>query len=88
MLKGTIFPNKFLLTQIQDNQFLIETYSDKIKIVGENEYAISYVDIHNGPLVHINKDFLGRGIVSSIEIIDTTNKDFLMVKITIKDSIK
>lgn len=83
MLNSTIFPNKFLLTQIQDNQFLIETYSDKVKIVGENEYSISYVDIHNGPLIHINKDFLGRGIVSQIEIIEPNNNEFLMIKVTL-----
>ena len=83
MLKNRASKNKFLLTQIQDDQFLIEIYSDKVKVVGENEYTISYVDIDSGPLVHVGRDFLGRGIVSGIEIIEPTNNNFLMVKVSL-----
>ena len=86
MLKvSTISKNKFLLTQIHENQFLIETNSDKVKIAGENEYAISYVDIDNGPLIHVHRDFLGRGMVSHIEIIEPDNNKFLMIKVTLRD---
>lgn len=85
MLKSTSFKNKFLLTQINADQFLIETDSDKVKIAGENEYVISYVDIDNGPLIHVHRDFLGRGIVSHIEIIEPDNNKFLMIKVTLRD---
>lgn len=80
---STISKNKFLLTQIHENQFLIETNSDKVKIAGENEYAITYVDIDNGPLIHVHRDFLGRGIVSQIEIVEPNNNEFLMIKVTL-----
>lgn len=76
--------NKFLLTQVQDHQYIIESHSDKIKIVGENEYSVSCIDIDNGPLIHLGKDFLGRGVVGSIELIDTNNSELFMVKVTLQ----
>lgn len=74
---------KITVTQIDDNQFLIESFDEKIRIGGENEYAISYIDFNGGPLVHIGREFLGRGYINNIEIIDTDNKDYLMAKITL-----
>lgn len=70
-------------TSISDNQFLIEGYSDKVKIGGESEYSISYVDFYNGPLVHIGHDFLGRGKITNIDLVDTSTIDYIIVKITL-----
>lgn len=75
--------NKLIFSQIKDNQFLIESRDTTIKIGGENEYAISYIDFDGGPLIHLGTDFLGRGKVSHIEIIDTENSKYLMCKITL-----
>lgn len=69
-------------TQINDNQFLVECYSHA-RISGENEYSISYIDLESGPLIHIGKDFLGRGIVKNIEIIETDDTDTLIIKVTL-----
>jgi hypothetical protein len=33
------------VTQIKDNQFLVEGEYDTMKMVGENEYCIMYIDI-------------------------------------------
>ena len=74
-------PYTFL--QISDNEFLVEGKTHKAKIKGESEYAITAIDLHNGPLIHIGKDFLGRGIVSIIDIIETDNQDNLIIKVTI-----
>jgi hypothetical protein len=75
--------NKLIFSQIKDNQFLIESRDANIRIGGENEYAISYIDFDGGPLIHLGTDFLGRGKVGHIEIIDTENSQYLMCKITL-----
>jgi hypothetical protein len=72
-------------TQIHNNQFLIEGSADNIKIVGENEYSISYIDFENGPLIHIGHRFLGRGKIVGIELIDPVNPENIIVKITLEN---
>ena len=75
---------RITLTQINDNQFLIEGQSEKTRIVGETEYSISFVDFDNGPLLHIGKDFLGMGTTKYIEIIDSENPNHIIIKVTIE----
>lgn len=77
--------NQLTFTQIHNNQFLIEGSSDNIKIVGENEYSISYIDFENGPLIHIGHRFLGRGKIVGIELIDPVEPENVMVKITLEN---
>lgn len=72
-------------TQISDTQFLIEGNSDNTKIGGESEYAISYIDFDCGPLVHIGHTFLGRGKVIGIDLIDSEQKDYIIVKVTLNN---
>ena len=72
------------ITLTNDTQFIVEGESGNTKIGGESEYAISYIDFENGPLVHIGKDFLGRGRVKIIDIIDSSNPNYILVKITIE----
>lgn len=69
-------------TQINDTQFLVEC-SSYARISGEHEYSITCVDLDSGPLIHIGRDFLGRGIVKNIEIIETDNIDTLIIKVTL-----
>lgn len=73
----------YTFLQISDSEFLIEGKINKAKIRGESEYAITSIDLDNGPLIHIGKDFLGRGIVSTIDIIDTEDQDSLIIKVSI-----
>jgi len=77
--------NKISFCQINDHQFLIEGHITKTKIGGESEYAISYIDIANGPYLHIGRDFLGRGKIQTIQIVDTESYDYIMIKVTIND---
>ncbi|NBU33526.1 hypothetical protein EBS40_02760 [bacterium] len=72
---------QLILTQITDNQFLIEGEFNKVKIGGENEYSISYMDFECGPFIHIGKDFLGRGRVTNIDLIDQDNPNYIIVKV-------
>ncbi|NDG30445.1 hypothetical protein EB118_10285 [bacterium] len=76
---------QLIFTQINDSQFLIEGNSNKTKIGGESEYAISYIDFDNGPLVHVGNDFLGRGKILAIDIIDTDRPNYIIVKVSIEN---
>ena len=75
---------KLVFTQINDSQFLIESDSNKIRIGGESEYAISYIDFDSGPLIHVGNDFLGRGKIVNIDIVDSDQPDHIMVKVSIE----
>jgi len=75
--------SKFILTQINERQFLVEGIPNHTRLGGENELSITYVDFDGGPMVHIGRDFLGRGRVVGIEIIDTENPNYLITKITL-----
>jgi hypothetical protein len=75
---------KITFTQINDSQFFIEGNSDNTKIGGESEYSISYIDFDGGPLLHIGHDFLGRGKIISIDLIDSEKPNYIITKITLK----
>jgi hypothetical protein len=75
-------------TQISDIQFLIEGDSDNTKIGGESEYAISYIDFDCGPLVHIGHNFLGRGKIIGIDLIDNEQSNYIIAKITLNNKDK
>lgn len=72
-------------TQINDSQFIIEGECGETRIGGENEYAISYVDFDSGPLVHIGHNFLGRGKIVGIDLVDPDNKNYIIVKVTLQN---
>jgi hypothetical protein len=74
---------QLIFTQINDCQFLIEGDSGNTKIGGESEYAISYIDFDRGPLVHIGHNFLGRGSVQTIDLIDNDKINYIIAKITL-----
>lgn len=76
--------NSFTVTSIKDNQFLVESNYKSIKIIGENEYSITYIDIEDGPILHIGKDFLGMGRIIGLEIINTETEDYIIVKVITK----
>lgn len=77
---------KLIFTQINDNQFLIEGNADKTKIGGESEYSIIYVDFYHGPLIHVGNDFLGRGRITAIDIIDTNKPNYIIIKISLEEN--
>jgi hypothetical protein len=71
------------VTQIKDNQFLVEGRYDTMKMVGENEYCISYIDIEDGPFLHVGKDFLGMGTILRLEPIDSSRDNYMIIKVFI-----
>lgn len=79
---------RLTFTQISDTQFLIEGNSDNTKIGGESEYAISYIDFDCGPLVHIGHNFLGRGKIIGIDLVDSDKINYIIAKITLDNKDK
>lgn len=74
---------KLTFTQINECQFFIEGNSDNTRIGGESEYSISYIDFDCGPLIHIGHDFLGRGKIIGIDLIDSDKHNYIIAKITL-----
>lgn len=74
--------NRFTVTPIKEDQFLVESNYKSLRIIGEHEYSITYIDIEDGPILHIGKDFLGMGNISSLEIIDTEEENYIIIKVT------
>lgn len=72
----------FAVTPIKDNQFLVESNYKSIKVIGENEYSITYIDIKDGPVFHIGRDFLGMGTITRLETIETNNNGYIIIKVT------
>jgi hypothetical protein len=73
--------NGFTVTPIKDNQFLVECDYKALKIIGENEYSITYISIEDGPVLHIGRDFLGMGLITGLEVIETESEGYLIIKV-------
>lgn len=73
-----------IITQINDNQFLIEGSVDKAKFGFQNdETQLTFADIEYGPFIHIGHDFFGKGLVRCIEKIESNQDGYIILKITI-----
>lgn len=77
--------NSFTVTPIKEDQFLVESNYQSLKVIGENEYSITFIEIDDGPILHIGKDFLGMGNIIGLEIIDTETSDYIIVKVITKN---
>ena len=73
--------NSLIITQISDNQYLLEGSVTSARFTYVVDPIINSVDISNGPYLQLGKDFFGKGCVDSIDLI---NKDSFMLKITIR----
>jgi hypothetical protein len=71
--------NTFIITSINSCEYLIEGNFD-IKLGCVTDPIIAYANIINGPFIQLGKDFLGKGLVSNIDIIDNT-KDNIIIKV-------
>jgi hypothetical protein len=74
-----------IVTQIKEDQFLVEGEADFAKLGFEsNETSLNYADIQGGPFLHIGHDFFGKGYIVSIEKISFNDMGHFIFKITIK----
>jgi hypothetical protein len=78
----TIKQNSLIITQINNNQYLLEGKVEYAKFNYVVEPIINSVDISNGPLIHLGKDFFGKGKVRDIELIEY---DPFIIKITLRN---
>ncbi len=73
-----------VVTQIKDNQFLIEGEVESARFGFQvDEASLNFADIQGGPLLHIGQDFFGRGKIKRIEKIDSNKKDYILLKVTL-----
>ena len=75
----------FTVTPIKEDQFLVESNYKSLKVIGENEYSITFIEVDHGPILHIGKDFLGMGSIVGLEIIDTERSDYIIIKVITKN---
>lgn len=74
-----------IVTQINDDEFLIEGYTDFARFSFEiDDTYLSLADIQGGPVLQIGCDFFGKGKIKSIEKVQC-NEDtgYFMFKINI-----
>ena len=75
--------HSLIVTQITDNQYLLEGNIESARFGYVVEPIINYIDISNGPYLQLGKDFFGKGLVDSIDLID--NHPFI-IKITLRST--
>lgn len=73
--------NSLIITQITDNEYLIEGEIDLVKIGCIVDPIISYIDISNGPFLQIGRDFFGKGTIKNIDLIEQENFPILKIGI-------
>jgi hypothetical protein len=81
------YGQKRTVTQINDNQFIVEGDAGYLRIGFEIDPSNpTYADFEGGPFLHIGYDFFGKGIVKEIQIIDSDKEDYAMVKVTVDNA--
>lgn len=73
------------VTQIGNNEYLIEGETDFIRFGCEIDPIITYADIDGGPLLHVGKDFFGKGRIVSIQNIDSGRDGYIMIKVILNE---
>jgi hypothetical protein len=72
------------ITQINSNQYLIEGECDYARLGFEiDESFLTYAEFEGGPLLHINRDFWGKGLIEKIEPIDSGKDGYMIIKVTL-----
>lgn len=74
--------NCFTITNIGDNSYLVEG-NLSLKIGCEIDPVIDYVDIFNGPFIQRGRDFLGKGSVIAIDIIQDDPE--IIIKVSLNE---
>lgn len=77
--------NSIIITQITDHEYLLEGNFD-LKLYCVIDPIISCADIIGGPIIQINRDFLGKGLVKNISIINNT-KDNIIIKVSLYEEV-
>lgn len=73
------------VTQITQNEYIIEGEVDSVRFACEVDPIINYVDIDGGPFLHVGRDFFGKGYITEIQYIDSNRDNYLIIKVTINE---
>jgi hypothetical protein len=74
-----------VVTQIKEDQFLVEGNTDFAKLIFESdETSLNFADIQGGPFLHIGYDFFGQGSIINIEKVSFDEEGYFIFKITVK----
>lgn len=81
------YGRKITVTQINDNQFIVEGNTSFLRVGFEIDPSNpTYADFDGGPFLHIGYDFFGKGRVTGIQIIDSDQEDYAIIKVTLENN--
>lgn len=84
MIDSVRSKNSRIVTQIKDDQFLVEGQTDCAKLgFQSNETDLNFADIQGGPFLQIGYDFFGKGSILVIEKL-SFNDGYFIFKITVR----
>jgi hypothetical protein len=77
--------NSRTVTQVSDNEYLIEGESEYGRLGFEIDLSIlTYADFEGGPFLHIGHDFFGKGKITEIQTIDSGKDGYMMIKVSLE----
>lgn len=78
---------QYIITQISENEFLLEGYNNNIILKSEN-YDLNLISakLSSGLMIHIGDNFLGYGKINEINLIDSEKDDYIMLKLKVNNN--
>jgi hypothetical protein len=75
--------NTRTITQINENEYLIEGKSDWARFGFEiDDNFLTFADLENGPFLHVGDNFLGKGRITLLQNIVTEKPGYITLKVT------
>lgn len=76
--------NKRVITQISENEYLVEGESDWARFGCQSDISIiTSADLEGGPFLLVGDSFLGKGKISAIQNIDSERDGYIILKVTL-----
>jgi len=76
--------NKRIITQISENEYLVEGESDWARFGCQSDISIiTSANLEGGPFLITGDSFLGKGKISAIQNIDSGRDGYIILKITL-----
>ena len=77
--------NKRIITQISDDEYLVEGESDYARFGCESDLSnLTYANLEGGPFLHIGDSFLGKGKIIQIQNIDSERDGYIIIKVSLQ----
>ena len=76
--------NKRVITQIGENEYLVEGESDWARFGCQSDISIiTSANLEGGPFLIVGDSFLGKGKISAIQNIDSGRDGYIIIKVTL-----